>query len=88
MKSDLYVRVMIYGSFEDRSLLSNRLFTCGTKKCLANLRLNPRETVLLFGRRIENFIHRFHCVESDSKAFDIHKENFCRLHIRILYIKG
>lgn len=60
MKSDLrvYVRVMIYGSFEDPP--SNPIdYLLVEQKCLVNARLNPRETVL-FARRIRNFILRFH----------------------------
>jgi hypothetical protein len=88
MKSDLYVRVMIYGCFEDSSLLSYRPFTSGTQKDLVNARLKREETVLLFRGQTRNCLERFHRFESESKAFHRRSDTSGQSCIGILRIQG
>jgi hypothetical protein len=94
MKSDLYVRVMIYGYFEDSSP-SLSLLSCPIdhwllehNKCLANARLNREETVLLFRGRTRNCLERFHRLESDWKAFRMRSERSGQSRIRTLRIQS
>lgn len=79
MKSDLYVRVMIYGSFEDSSLLTYRLFTCGTKmSCLMPGLILAKLCCLL-----DEFVILYFdfTVESNSKAFDVRSEHSGSLYV-------